>query len=66
MSMIKRLMNHVTTNDVTGGYIITEDEKLAEAINRIADYIQAHVRPQSNVLSLAGGVASSIARSKTK
>ena len=66
MSMIKRLMNHVTTNDVTGGYIITEDEKLAEAINRIADYIQAYVRPQSNVLSLAGGVASSIARSKTK
>ena len=26
MSMIKRLMNHVTTNDVTGGYIVTEEE----------------------------------------
>jgi len=40
MSMIKRLMNHVTTNDVTGGYIVTEEETLSEAINKIANYIQ--------------------------
>jgi|TARA_R100001369_G_scaffold84433_1_gene117325 integrase len=43
MSMIKRLMNHVTTNDVTGGYIVTEEETLRTVINKIADYIQAKV-----------------------
>jgi len=40
MSMIKRLMNHVTSNDVTGGYIVTEEETLREALNKVADYIQ--------------------------
>lgn len=43
MSMIKRLMNHVTTNDVTGGYIITEEETLRAAINKIASYITGRV-----------------------
>ncbi|MFW5451636.1 MAG: tyrosine-type recombinase/integrase [Methylophagaceae bacterium] len=43
MSMIKRLMNHATTHDVTGGYIVTEKETLREAINKIADDIQARV-----------------------
>jgi integrase len=43
MSMIKRLINHVTTNDVTGGYIVTEEETLREAINKIADFIQSRV-----------------------
>jgi integrase len=43
ITMIKRLMNHVTTNDVTGGYIVTEDETLRDAINSVADYIQARV-----------------------
>ncbi len=52
MSMIKRLMNHVTSNDVTGGYIITEEETLREAINRIADYIQARVTQKGNIIQL--------------
>ena len=52
MSMIKRLMNHVTTNDVTGGYIVTEDETLRVAINKIADYIQARVTQKDNVVQL--------------
>jgi len=43
MSMIKRLMNHVTTNDVTGGYIVTEEETLRDAINMVADYIQTMI-----------------------
>lgn len=54
MSMIKRLMNHVTTNDVTGGYIVTEEETLRVAINKIADYIQARVTQKDNVIKLHG------------
>jgi len=52
MSMIKRLMNHVTTNDVTGGYIVTEEETLRKAINKVADYIQARVTQKDNVIQL--------------
>jgi len=52
MSMIKRLMNHVTTNDVTGGYIVTEEETLRQAINKVADYIQARVTQKDNVIQL--------------
>ncbi|MFT6909520.1 MAG: integrase [Oleiphilaceae bacterium] len=52
MSMIKRLMNHVTTNDVTGGYIVTEEETLSVAINKVADYIQSRVGQQDNVIQL--------------
>jgi integrase len=52
MSMIKRLMNHVTTNDVTGGYIVTEEETLRVAINKVADYIQARVTQKDNVIQL--------------
>jgi len=52
MSMIKRLMNHVTTNDVTGGYIVTEEDTLRDAINRVADYIQARVTRKDNVVQL--------------
>jgi integrase len=52
MSMIKRLMNHVTTNDVTGGYIVTEEETLRIAINKVADYIQVRVINQNNVIKL--------------
>jgi len=50
--MTKRLMNHVTTNDVTGGYIITEEETLRAAINKIAGYIQARVTHKDNVIKL--------------
>ncbi len=52
MSMIKRLMNHVTTNDVTGGYIVTEEETLRMAINKVADYIQARVTQKDNIIQL--------------
>jgi integrase len=52
MTMIKRLMNHVTTNDVTGGYIVTEEETLREAINKVANYIQARVTQKDNVIQL--------------
>jgi integrase len=52
MTMIKRLMNHVTTNDVTGGYIVTEEETLREAINKVASYIQARVTEKNNVIQL--------------
>jgi integrase len=51
-TMIKRLMNHVTTNDVTGGYIVTEEETLRVAINKVADYIQAWVTQKDNVVQL--------------
>ena len=52
LTMIKRLMNHVTTNDVTGGYIVTEEETLREAINKVADYIQAKVTQKDNLVQL--------------
>jgi len=54
LTMIKRLMNHTTSNDVTGGYIVTEEETLREAINTIADYIQARVTQKDNVIKLRG------------
>ena len=50
LTMIKRLMNHVTTNDVTGGYIVTEEETLKEAINKIANYIQSRVTIENNII----------------
>jgi len=52
LTMIKRLMNHVTTNDVTGGYIFTEEETLREAISNVADYIQARVTQKNNVIQI--------------
>jgi len=54
MSMIKRLMNHVTTNDVTGGYIVTEEETLRMAINKVAEYIQSRVSQKDNIIQLHG------------
>lgn len=53
LTMIKRLMNHTTSNEVTGGYIITEEETLREAINKVATYIKARVDKQDNVIKLA-------------
>ena len=50
LTMIKRLMNHVTTNDVTGGYIVTEEETLKKAINKVAAYIQSKVTIDSNII----------------
>ncbi len=50
LTITKRLMNHVTTNDVTGGYIITEEETLRAAINKIASFITAKVSSDDNVI----------------
>ena len=52
LTMIKRLMNHSTSNDVTGGYIVTEEETLRDAINKIAAFIQARVNQKDNVIKL--------------
>jgi integrase len=36
---LKKLLNHSTRNDVTGGYIVTDMERLREPMQRITDYI---------------------------
>jgi integrase len=53
-TMIDRLTNHTTTNDVTGGYIHTETETLREAINKIAAYIQVRLGESEKVVQLYG------------
>jgi integrase len=37
--VVKKLANHVTSHDVTGGYIVTELETLREATEKISAYI---------------------------
>jgi integrase len=52
-TIIKRLMNHATDNNVTGGYIRTEANTMKQAIDRIAGFIQDHVTPDiDNVFSI--------------
>lgn len=41
LTMIKRLLNHATDNEVTTGYIRTETNTLRDAIERIADAINS-------------------------
>jgi len=54
-SIIKKLMNHtISENDVTGGYLITEDEVLSDNINRIAVFINNKVTEKGNVVRLHG------------
>ncbi|MBT4079883.1 MAG: integrase family protein [Gammaproteobacteria bacterium] len=53
-TMIDRLTNHTTTNDVTGGYIHTEIETLRDAINKITAYIQAKTTDSGKVVQLYG------------
>lgn len=43
LTMIKRLMNHATNGDVTGGYIFTEEQTLRRAIEQIAEFIQQKI-----------------------
>ncbi|QEP42143.1 hypothetical protein D5085_02715 [Ectothiorhodospiraceae bacterium BW-2] len=50
--IIKRLVNHTTDNDVTGGYIRTEMETLREATEKISAYIMARVNPGANVVQI--------------
>lgn len=52
LTIIKRLLNHVTTNDVTGGYIHTEQDTLRDASNKVASFIQSKVTQQDNVVQL--------------
>jgi integrase len=52
LSMIKRLMNHATGDDVTAGYIQTETDTLRDAINKIGSFINAKVAQKDNVLRL--------------
>ncbi len=52
-SLLKALANHKTTNDVTGGYIHTEDRTRREATQKIAAYIANLTDPtDSNIISL--------------
>lgn len=52
-TIIKRLLNHTTDNNVTGGYIRTEANTLKQAIDQIAGFIQEHVTPDGeNVINL--------------
>lgn len=47
-TIIKRLLNHATDNNVTSGYIRTEANTLKQAIDRIAEFIQDRVIDGSN------------------
>tara|TARA_R110002050_G_scaffold57423_5_gene129248 strand:+ start:171064 stop:172263 length:1200 start_codon:yes stop_codon:yes gene_type:complete len=54
LSMIKRMMNHVTTDDMTTSYISTEADTLRDAINKIGNFINAKVTEKDNVIQLRG------------
>jgi integrase len=41
---LKQLLNHKDQRDVTGGYIITDMERLREPMNKITDYILEQVK----------------------
>ena len=41
---LKRLLNHKDQRDVTGGYIITDMERLRKPMNKITDYILEQVK----------------------
>ena len=52
-TIIKKLLNHITDNNVTGGYIRTEANTLKQAVDRIAGFIQEHVTPDGdNIVNL--------------
>ena len=50
LSMIKRMMNHVTTEDITASYISTETDTLRENINKIGAFIHAKVTQKDNII----------------
>ena len=54
LSMIKRMMNHVTTDDMTTSYISTEADTLRDAINKIGNFINAKVTQKDNVIQIHG------------
>ncbi|WP_432741721.1 tyrosine-type recombinase/integrase [Methylobacter sp. G7] len=52
-TIIKKLLNHITDNNVTGGYIRTEANTLKQAVDRIAGFIQDRATPDGeNVINL--------------
>jgi len=52
-SIIKKLMNHtISSKDVTMGYLITEDETLADSINKIGAFIHAKATQKDNIIQL--------------
>jgi integrase len=50
LSMIKRMMNHVTTEDITASYISTETDTLRENINKIGAFIHAKATQKDNII----------------
>lgn len=52
LSMIKRMMNHVMTEDITASYISTETDTLRDAINKVGAFIHAKATPKNNVIQL--------------
>lgn len=54
LSMIKRMMNHVTTSDMTTSYISTEEDTLRDAINKVGNFINAKVTQKDNVIQIHG------------
>jgi len=45
-SLLKALANHKKDNDVTSGYINTEQKTMKKSIFKIADYIHHYVKPE--------------------
>ncbi len=52
---VKRLLNHMTGNDVTAGYIVTDIERLRRPMQAISDFLfRAMDGAGSNVVSMQG------------
>lgn len=51
---LKRLMNHKTQGDVTGGYLVITTERLRAPMERIEDFVlkAAKVKPSADIVSL--------------
>lgn len=50
-SIIKRLLNHTTDNNVTTGYIRTEADTLRQSLDKIAGYVSDKIKPDSENVS---------------
>ena len=51
---LKRLMNHKTQGDVTGGYLVITTERLRIPMERIEDFVlkAAGVMPSADIVAL--------------
>lgn len=65
-TIIKRLLNHTTDNNVTTGYIRTESNTLCQAIERIAAYIEGRVSNPNNPLKEPSAIDSKIESSHSE